>query len=170
MNKLQAATDTVKELLCWYVILLFAAAGVYMFAEHTSLDDALYWAATTATSTGYGDLSPKTIAGRIDAVLLMHISIFVIAPMMIVRLIDRMRVDPNVFTDEEQKEVLEHLRAIRDKVGEPDYGKSPRLAQTLRQLRNTYYHMLRAPDFCTKAAAASIKMAIDQLEKVAKEQ
>lgn len=167
MTKLQAATDTVKELLCWYVILLFVAAGVYMFAEHTSLDDALYWAATTATSTGYGDLSPKSIAGRIDAVLLMHLSIFVIAPMMIVRLIDNMRVDRDAFTDAEQRQLLGDVAAIRAKMGEPDYSKATGLVYAIAQLRHAYHHMMTGNVSDNQQLARGvIAPAIERLEKL----
>jgi voltage-gated potassium channel len=113
MNKLQAATDTVKELAVWYVSLLVITATVFAAAEGACFADALYWAATTATSTGYGDMSPKTWAGKVDAVVLMHLSIFVIAPMVIVRLIDRLTVDPNTFSHDEQATLLADVAAIR---------------------------------------------------------
>lgn len=144
MTKLQSATDTVKELICWYVLLLLGAAGVYSFAESTSLADALYWAATTATSTGYGDLSPKTLIGRIDAVILMHLSIFVIAPMVIVRLIDRLTVDSDAFTHSEQVKMQEDVTAIRGllSVGlfdrEPNTGY-PTAEPSLRDIVFRYY-------------------------------
>jgi voltage-gated potassium channel len=47
--------------------------------------ESLYWAGTTATSTGYGDISPKTVAGQMLAFVLMHVSIFCIAPLIVVR-------------------------------------------------------------------------------------
>lgn len=113
MTKIQAATDTVKELALWYITLLVVTASIYAWAEATAFPDALYWAAVTATSTGYGDLSPKTWAGRIDAIVLMHLSIFVVAPMVIVRLIDRLTVNQDNFSHDEQVALIADIAAIR---------------------------------------------------------
>jgi voltage-gated potassium channel len=44
----------------------------------TSFGDALWWAVVTATTVGYGDLSPVTPAGRVIAVVLMFVGIGVI--------------------------------------------------------------------------------------------
>ena len=44
----------------------------------TSFGDALWWAIVTATTVGYGDLSPVTPAGRVIAVVLMLVGIGVI--------------------------------------------------------------------------------------------
>lgn len=112
MLKLKEATDTLKEVAAIYVVLLMASAAAYMWLEEQSFQDSLYWAATTATSTGYGDLSPKTPGGRILAVALMHASIFFIAPMIIVRLIDQLNVDRDSFTHEEQVHILEGIARI----------------------------------------------------------
>lgn len=40
-------------------------------AKITTFDDALWWAITTVTTVGYGDLSPVTGVGRVIAVVLM---------------------------------------------------------------------------------------------------
>jgi voltage-gated potassium channel len=45
----------------------------------TSIPTAMYWAVVTVTTVGYGDISPKTIAGRILASILMFIGYGVIA-------------------------------------------------------------------------------------------
>lgn len=72
-----------------YVLLVAAAtvalgtAGIYV-VEHganpgiRTLDDALWWAVVTATTVGYGDVSPVTGEGRVIAVLLMLMGIGVI--------------------------------------------------------------------------------------------
>lgn len=44
-----------------------AFAGV----EHRSIAIGLYWAVTTATTTGYGDVTPHTPVGHLIAVLVM---------------------------------------------------------------------------------------------------
>lgn len=112
MRGLKAATDTLRELAAAYAVLLLIAAGLFMYFESLPFLDSLYWAGTTATSTGYGDISPKTTGGRVLAVALMHISIFGVAPMIVVRLIDRLNENRDAFTHEEQELILARLDRI----------------------------------------------------------
>jgi voltage-gated potassium channel len=112
MRSLKAATDTLRELAAAYAVLLLLAAALFMYFESLPFLDSLYWAGTTATSTGYGDISPKTVSGRVLAVALMHISIFGVAPMIIVRLIDRLNENRDAFTHEEQEAILARLDRI----------------------------------------------------------
>lgn len=57
--------------------------GIYVLEHGTnpgirSIDDALWWAVVTATTVGYGDVSPATGEGRLIAVVLMLVGIGVI--------------------------------------------------------------------------------------------
>jgi voltage-gated potassium channel len=116
MTKLQAATDTFRELAAIYVGLVLSAAIAYMFIENQPFWQSVYWAGTTATSTGYGDISPKTVAGQILSLTLMHVSIFGVAPLIIVRLVDRLNQDRDAFTHEEQVHILEGIARIEAKL------------------------------------------------------
>ena len=112
IQRLRAATDTFRELAAIYAGLLLICATLFMWFEGQGFWTSLYWAATTATSTGYGDLSPKSVAGQILAVALMHVSIFGVAPLIIVRLVDRLNEDRDAFTHEEQLHILEGIARI----------------------------------------------------------
>lgn len=112
MQKLRAATDTFIELAILYAVLLLVSAALLSHFEGIDFATGLYWAATTATSTGYGDISPKTGAGQLVAVILMHLSIFVVAPLIVVRLVDRLNENRDAFTHEEQLHILESLARI----------------------------------------------------------
>jgi voltage-gated potassium channel len=116
VTKLRAATDTLIEVALIYVTMLLLAALFYAAFEEQPFLDSLYWAATTATSTGYGDISPKTWGGRIIAVLLMHASIFVIAPLIIVRLIERLSENRHEFTHDEQERILATLARLEERL------------------------------------------------------
>ena len=66
------------------VTVALGAAGAYLFEQGAnrsigSYGDALWWAIVTATTVGYGDVSPVTVEGRVIAVLLMLVGIGVIS-------------------------------------------------------------------------------------------
>jgi voltage-gated potassium channel len=52
-----------------------AGGALFANAEHHSSWDGFYWAVTTMATVGYGDLSPHTVIGRIDAMVLMVVGI-----------------------------------------------------------------------------------------------
>ena len=122
MQKLRAATDTFVELAILYAVLLLASAALLSHFEGIDFATGLYWAATTATSTGYGDISPKTGAGQLVAVILMHLWIFVVAPLIVVRLVDRLNENRDAFTHEEQLHILESLARIEARLDRLESG------------------------------------------------
>ena len=116
MKKIQAATDTFKELAAIYLALLTVSSVLYMQFEGRTFLESFYWAGTTATSTGYGDIIPKTTGGQVLAFVLMHLSIFGIAPLIIVRLVDRLNENRDAFTHEEQLQILESISRVEQAV------------------------------------------------------
>jgi voltage-gated potassium channel Kch len=64
-------------------VVLLGALGVFLVERGSnrsigSFGDALWWAVVTATTVGYGDVSPVTLEGRLIAVVLMLTGIGVI--------------------------------------------------------------------------------------------
>ena len=55
--------------------LVIAGTIGMMYLEQMSFSDALWWSFVTATTVGYGDLSPATTAGRVIACVLMIVGI-----------------------------------------------------------------------------------------------
>ncbi|AMV60777.1 Potassium voltage-gated channel subfamily KQT [Pediococcus damnosus] len=53
------------------VVIVVLSALLYSIVEKISLSNALWWAITTATTVGYGDISPHTAIGKIIAAILM---------------------------------------------------------------------------------------------------
>ena len=118
--KLRAATDTLKEVAALYIALLLVSAAAFAWLEKQPFLDSLYWAATTATSVGYGDISAKTIGGKIVSVLLMHASLFVIAPLIVVRLIEKMNDDRDHFSHDEQERIISAVERVEARLDKLD--------------------------------------------------
>lgn len=57
-------------LLITIILIGIGAVGISQF-ENMKFTDAIWWAFVTATTVGYGDISPSSGAGRITAVILM---------------------------------------------------------------------------------------------------
>ena len=66
----QCATDWQMMLMCLLMAMLLGSSIMYFLeasptSDFASIPDAVYWAIVTATSVGYGDIVPKTVAGQL---------------------------------------------------------------------------------------------------------
>jgi voltage-gated potassium channel len=107
------ATDTFKELIVWYLGLVLFGALLFSFFESKPYADSLWWAFVTALTVGYGDMYPVTLGGRIVAIVLMHSVVFVIAPLIIARLLSIIFIDANKFTNDEQEQIKKDVAEIK---------------------------------------------------------
>lgn len=57
------------------IAILIVSASIYSISEHVPYGESLWWAIATATTIGYGDISPHTFLGKLAAILLMVIGI-----------------------------------------------------------------------------------------------
>lgn len=55
--------------------ILIVAASMYSVSEHVSFGNSLWWAIATATTIGYGDISPNSFMGKLAAIILMFVGI-----------------------------------------------------------------------------------------------
>jgi voltage-gated potassium channel len=102
-------------------ITLFAGGAAFSAAEgrHISAWDGIWWAITTMTTVGYGDVSPHTNLGRAIAIVVMLVGIGFVA-LLTAALAERF-VARDVGEIEEHREVSDHelletLEAIRDRL------------------------------------------------------
>jgi voltage-gated potassium channel len=114
--------NSVRLLLVLWGSLLFGSAAIYAVTEKVSYLDSVYWAIVTATTLGYGDLSPHTVAGRTLTAVLISLTVFLLIPLITANLASKLIVNRDAFTDEEQEEVKGALRELlrRIETGNPD--------------------------------------------------
>jgi len=68
-------TNGFKYVVALTLFSIFISSFLIHFAEGMSYQDGLWWSFVTATTVGYGDISPKTSFGRLIAVVLMIMGI-----------------------------------------------------------------------------------------------
>lgn len=68
-------SEGLKHASVFALVVLLVSAEMFSSVEHISYGNALYWAITTMTTVGYGDITPHTATGKIDACMTMLVGI-----------------------------------------------------------------------------------------------
>ncbi len=82
--------------------------------QHLTTWDGVWWAVTTVTTVGYGDISPKTDGGRIIAMAIMLVGIGFVA--LLTAFIANRFVHQQRETSAKEDQVLSELREIRERL------------------------------------------------------
>ncbi len=93
---------------------LFIESGIYALFEKKDFLDSLWWALITATTVGYGDSYPTTTGGRFVAVTLVLGMLLFLIPMITASIASKLIVNRDAFTHEEQEEMKQVLKEIRN--------------------------------------------------------
>lgn len=109
---MQRYFDSLREVLLYYCGLLLAGGVLFSLVESKPLLDSLWWAVVTATSTGYGDVLPVTILGKIVGVVVMNVGILAIVPLITAHIASRLIVDNDTFTHSEQEDLKRQVREL----------------------------------------------------------
>jgi voltage-gated potassium channel len=103
-----------RTLILSYAMLIVVCGVLYhYFEDEASVGDSVWWAIVTASTVGYGDISPETVGGRILAGLLISIMVLVVIPLITAHFASRLIVDNDAFRHEEQEELKHNLRRVK---------------------------------------------------------
>jgi voltage-gated potassium channel len=111
--------NSVRLLFVGWAALLFGAAVFYSVFEDASLLDGIYWSVVTATTLGYGDLSPHTVEGKVLTSVLISVTVFFLIPTITANLASKLIVNRDAFTHEEQEEIKAGVRELLERMNRP---------------------------------------------------
>ncbi|MET8834270.1 ion channel [Micromonospora sp. NPDC004540] len=107
-----------RTLIISYLLMIVVAGVLYSQAEHKSAADSVWWAVVTASTVGYGDISPTSFEGRFLAALLISTMVLLVIPLITAHFASRLIVDDDAFEHAEQEELKADVRRLRALVEE----------------------------------------------------
>ncbi|MET8149896.1 potassium channel family protein [Actinoplanes sp. NPDC049668] len=102
-----------RNLMLSYLLLIVVCSVLYHFFEEESFGDSLWWAVVTASTVGYGDISPETWQARVMAAVLISVMVLIVVPLITAHFASKLIVDHDAFRHEEQEELKNNLRHVR---------------------------------------------------------
>ena len=123
-----------RTLILSYSLLIVVSGILYRFFEKVSVGDAVWWAVVTASTVGYGDISPESWQARVVAAILISTMVLLVIPLITAHFASKLIVDTDAFRHEEQEELKNNLRAVRalleqlaarEGITEPGSGSPP---------------------------------------------
>lgn len=105
-----------RILLGLYIFTLSIGATGFMWLEGTDLTDSYYWASTTMTSTGYGDIAPKTEHGKLFAMAFQQFGIVIVLALTIAWVLGK--VNHDLFSHDEQVDAENDRETIKAEIAE----------------------------------------------------
>ncbi|RGC70218.1 pH-gated potassium channel KcsA [Micromonospora sp. MW-13] len=102
-----------RTLIASYLLMIMVAGVIYSHVEHKSATDSVWWAVVTASTVGYGDISPTTGAGRALAALLISTMVLLVIPLITAHFASQLIVDDDAFEHAEQEELKADVRRMR---------------------------------------------------------
>jgi voltage-gated potassium channel len=107
------ANSPLTLILSYLGLIVISAALYHHFEPESSLGDAIWWAVVTASTVGYGDISPDTWQARIVAAVLISVMVLLVIPLITAHFASKLIVDNDAFHHDEQEELKANLRRVR---------------------------------------------------------
>jgi hypothetical protein len=101
-----------RSLAITFLVSLFLSAGIYSIIEPYTMLESLVWSAYMLTSTGLGCYNATSAAGQILSIIVMIWGPVLLLALFTGAVVNALRIDPDAFTDSEQKELLEGNRIM----------------------------------------------------------
>lgn len=124
LNPIKRMANTPWMLAVGVVLTLTIAALAFVALEGGSVLDGFYWASTTMTSVGYGDLSPATWGGKVMTIAFQLWSLFVLLPCAVANIVGSVLIAKDKLTHKEQEYMLSGITALANAQG-IDLGPEP---------------------------------------------
>jgi voltage-gated potassium channel len=103
-----------RMLIVSYGVMIVICGLLYrVFERDVSIGDAIWWAVVTASTVGYGDISPESWQARLMAGLLISVMVLLVVPLITAHFASKLIVDQDAFRHEEQEELKQNLRRVR---------------------------------------------------------
>lgn len=119
--------------LVWAIVGNIVLCGAaYCVAEDADPFSALWWAVVTGSTTGYGDMFPKTTPGRLIGIFFI-VSMWVLDRLASAQFVARLFDDPDRFSHSEQESVIEDADTAADMATEA-VAVSRRVEELLTQM------------------------------------
>jgi voltage-gated potassium channel len=102
-----------RTLMGSYLGLIVICGTLYSYFERAGVGDSIWWAVVTASTVGYGDISPESWQARAMAAVLISVMVLLVIPLITAHFASKLIVDQDAFRHDEQEEIKNNLRAIR---------------------------------------------------------
>jgi voltage-gated potassium channel len=111
---IKVSTSLGRALLVFAGSLLVAALLFLRFERDLNFFDAIYWAVVTSTTTGFGDISPESVGGRLTFIVSSLFWVFYVLPVIIGNVAQKIFRSKDEFTHAEQEWIMTALQTIAD--------------------------------------------------------
>lgn len=103
-----------RTLILSYLAFILVTGSLFSVLDGVGFGDSIWWAVVTASTVGYGDITPQSWQARLLAALLISVMVLLVIPLITAHFASKLIVDNDAFHHEEQEELKANLRRVRE--------------------------------------------------------